>query len=239
MAAGAGKTVLMALLPLVALCSPLHDAVQANDIAGTFEMLASGSHDGLDEADGDHYTPLHLAAGFGYHHIAEMLLDEGARVDIGDENGETPLHLAAHVGHTDVVQLLLDRGAPVDAASNAGYRPLHLAAEQGQVAAAELLLTRGADVAATTYEGTTPLHWAAHHDRAEMATVLIRNGAPLDQKDSEGQTPVDIAMRQAKSDPSGGEVLEVLKSMARKDKEMKRGRHEEGASGSESTRDEL
>ena len=70
--------------------------------------------------------------------------------------------------------------------------------------------------------------------------MLIRNGAPLDQKDSEGQTPVDIAMRQAKSDPSGGEVLEVLKSMARKDKEMKRGRHEEeGASGSESTRDEL
>ena len=41
----------------------------------------------------------------------EMLLSQGARVDVRDEDGDTPLMFAAYFGHTKVCKLLLDIGS--------------------------------------------------------------------------------------------------------------------------------
>ena len=42
--------------------------------------------------------------------IAQMLIENGAKVDVGDSFGLTPLHLAAFDGRVDMIRLLLRCG---------------------------------------------------------------------------------------------------------------------------------
>lgn len=50
-------------------------------------------------------TPLHLAAMNGFDNITFILLDEGARRDIKDNNGDLAYDLAVKGGHQDVIEL--------------------------------------------------------------------------------------------------------------------------------------
>ena len=74
-------------------------------------------------------------------------------------------------------------------------------------------------MAATTSLGATAMHWAAYHDRVEVAALLISRGAPLGLKDDDGETPASLAMQAG--DGAGGDVLELLKGLARHDREQK------------------
>ena len=56
-------------------------------------------------------SPLHNAAYWGHINIVELLLDNGAEVDIKNKYRNTPLHYAAWSGHREIVQLLLNAGA--------------------------------------------------------------------------------------------------------------------------------
>ncbi|CAL4065137.1 unnamed protein product, partial [Meganyctiphanes norvegica] len=57
------------------------------------------------------HNPLHQAAYWGRLETAQMLLEEGADVNVRNNEGRTPLHWAAMRGHVDMVKLLLDNGA--------------------------------------------------------------------------------------------------------------------------------
>jgi len=84
---------------------------------------------------------LHIAAQQGLLEVAECLLDNGADIDVQDENGFTPLHLAVDEGyynsnsHADTAKLLLDKGAnsmitdqqnwsPINWAKDRNYTPI-------------------------------------------------------------------------------------------------------------------
>jgi ankyrin repeat protein len=82
-------------------------------------------------------TPLHAAAEHGREAAAKVLLDAGAPLGAGLEDGApTPLHLAAGKGHEVVARVLVERGAdrtarergfdatPSDWAAAAGHRKL-------------------------------------------------------------------------------------------------------------------
>ena len=58
-------------------------------------------------------------------------------------------------------------------------------------------------------------------------SASVADGAPLDAKDGDGETPASLAMAAAKPGGAGGDVLEILKAMARRDHERKRGSREE------------
>lgn len=77
----------------------------------------------------DGWTPLHLAAFFGYRDAAAALIDAGAAVEAVSKNSltNTPLHAATAGKHADVALLLLEHGADAFKADAGGYTPLEIA----------------------------------------------------------------------------------------------------------------
>jgi ankyrin repeat protein len=98
--------------------TPLIEAV----VAGNREMvqfLAQQPHIQLDRGDLSHIPPLAYAIQRNRWDLAELLVDSGANVNIqmgnsipmGDNNGNSPLHLAAAAGDLKRVEWLLSKGA--------------------------------------------------------------------------------------------------------------------------------
>ncbi|GIY29024.1 uncharacterized protein CDAR_557801 [Caerostris darwini] len=55
------------------------------------------------------FTPLHIAASEGYEDIIELLLDNGAKVNIEDDEQRIPVELAIIKGHTPTVKILVNK----------------------------------------------------------------------------------------------------------------------------------
>jgi len=139
------------------------------------------------------HTPLHRAARHGHKESVELLIANGADVNVKDKWGRTPLHFAAAHGHKELVELLIANGADVNAKeSEVGHTPLFFA---GLNDVAEMLIARGADVNAKDKRGDTPLHRAAYHGYKERIELLIAKRADLHAKDNNGQTPLHKAAR--------------------------------------------
>jgi ankyrin repeat protein len=77
----------------------------------------------------DGWTPLHLAAFFGFADAARLLLDAGADVHAVSRNSmqNTPLHAATAGKHADVALLLMATGADPLRTDAGGYTPLEIA----------------------------------------------------------------------------------------------------------------
>jgi|AntAceMinimDraft_1070359.scaffolds.fasta_scaffold151148_1 ankyrin repeat protein len=77
-----------------------------------------------------------MAAQNGHAAVAAMLLEAGARMDLGFDNntGCTPLYIAAQLGHDGVVATLVDAGADVNEARDQqlGITPLLISAINGR-----------------------------------------------------------------------------------------------------------
>ena len=121
---------------------------------GEGSLVAACSHDG--------WTPLHLAAFFGFHEIASDLLDAGAEVNVrsGNRMHNTPLHAAVAGGSATASRILLERGAEVNARQEGGWTPLHGAAQSGNAALVQLLIDAGAKVDAGADNGQKPVDLA-------------------------------------------------------------------------------
>lgn len=147
-------------------------------------------------------TALHLAALYGRHHEARLLVVAGATVDIQDDAGRTPLHVACHRGDVRVARdLLADvteeetgflqpryrvRPGRHDATHTIslvtqrtliGHTALHLAIGSGSLDLVELLLHHVPDPnVRERYCGATPLHLACRLHRPDLAEALLRSG---------------------------------------------------------------
>lgn len=107
------------------------------------------------------YTPLHLAARYGYLKIAIELVQRGkAKVGARDCFGATPLHVAACHNHWEMVYVLLELGADISIKAFNGSMPLHSAAACGAVEVIDRLLYHGANLSAVDDSGHTALHYA-------------------------------------------------------------------------------
>ena len=62
--------------------------------------------DGVNARNSQGCTSLHFAAQEGRENIVKYLLDNGATVDLTDDDGDTPLSLAQNNDHDDIVELL-------------------------------------------------------------------------------------------------------------------------------------
>jgi hypothetical protein len=91
-------------------------------------------------------TPLIISATEGYHELARIFLDNGADINIKDNNYKrTAMHFAALNGHLKIVDALLKKGMDVDEKDSAGKTPLDYANRYGHEKVAKLLKSSGAD----------------------------------------------------------------------------------------------
>jgi len=68
--------------------------------------------------------PLIAAALNNHVHIVEILIKNGANINLSNRNGNTALHLAATYGRADVISLLLANGADINVTSHSNKTPL-------------------------------------------------------------------------------------------------------------------
>ena len=143
-------------------------------------------------------TPLHFSAIHGKKEFVELLITNGADVNIADNLGKTPLHKAASLGKKDMAEILIANGAKLNTADESGKTPLHEAALRGHCRVLQFLLTNSAKVNITDNLGKTPLHEAVQKGQIEAAKILIENGADprkedVNEVDNEGLTPLHRA----------------------------------------------
>ena len=203
------------LLVTTAFADPIHDAAKTGDLAGVQAELDKGVDadeadlgfynltplhwaitKGVAElliAEGadvnalalEGSTPLHFAAWNGYKKIAATLIDNGA--DLNVINNEfagtqfiTALDWAIQQGKTETADLLRKHGGMTAQELRSGMTPLHQAAREGLKEVVELLIAEGADVNAKTASGPnkdkTPLDFAVMKKQPEIADLLRKHG---------------------------------------------------------------
>lgn len=101
-------------------------AAARGDARKVKELLKKGTNPNVkDDLHG--YTPLHEASLKCFSDIVEMLLENSADPNIGDNSGFTPLHLAVISGCEKVVSILLKYGADPKIKNSEDKTPVDLA----------------------------------------------------------------------------------------------------------------
>ncbi|ACP20925.1 hypothetical protein Aasi_1610 [Candidatus Amoebophilus asiaticus 5a2] len=192
----AKQTALIKLVVNIPDCSPLHWAVEYNNIGLIKQLLVAGID--INTMDMHGKTALYMAFERGNLELTKQLVALGAAANATDSVGRTLLHHTIINGHLEVAKALLAAGAKINVPDNQGFTELHLAAQYNQPEIARYLITRGAVVDLRNNQQRTALHWAAYHGHAEVAIVLIQAGADLQAFDQQGYTPLYYPLQQGK-----------------------------------------
>ena len=151
----------------------------------------------VDQIDGDHRTPLSIAACNGHKDVVGTLLDsDDVDVNSRDTEGDTPLSLAAQRGYENVVKMLITRDdVDVDSRNMYDDTPLALAAQGGYEAIVKMLITRDdVDVNSRNICDDTPLSLAAERGHEAIVKMLLNwSGVDVNPENVSGLTPISKA----------------------------------------------
>ena len=183
------------------------------------ERLLRCSKDGdiVSAEDEQRQQAVHHTARTGSIEIFNLLMSNGAKINVENSFGWQPLHIATAYGHLVLVKRLLEQGANVEEKLGsssikssqthkiveAGYwaearwpypgsRPLHLACEYGHHEIAKYLISKGAKREATCSQGWQPLHHAAYIGSSSLVAMLIVSGVYPHATTNEGKTAQEL-----------------------------------------------
>ncbi|KAL8624340.1 hypothetical protein ACOMHN_044771 [Nucella lapillus] len=177
-------------------------AVIENDLPAVKSLLEQDKD--LIQAEEQGVSALHLAANQGHLQVVQLLVDNGAKIDLKDSDGDTPI--LAGMKHKQVAEYLLKKGCDVTIANDNGQTVAHKAALFNHHQILRELIKKGADLNVMDEEGDTPLHDAINEGSHTACEVLI--GWPkIDIRiaNQKGFTPLHFAA--LKDTPTIAELL--------------------------------
>lgn len=153
--------------------SPIHIASMFHNFEILDELIRLGFNVNLLTAQMN-LTPLLLAAGNNSttnyetedqssskarrNKTVQILLSNGADINLCTESGVSPLYIACYNGHKSTVRLLLSNAAEIDLCDDNGANPFHIACQNGHYIIAHLLLSKGANINSCMKNGASPLY---------------------------------------------------------------------------------
>lgn len=163
---------------------------------------------------------IHIAVLMKNPAFIKLMLEQGADINLRNDNGQTPLDLAIEGDDYPSAKFLIESGADVSARGNRARTALHHAAELERINIIDALIDAGADVNAMDEEGLTPFHLAVARERYNGWKLLLQNGADINAKDHGGRTPLYMAVARSSS-----YISELIKNGADMYAEDIRGAH--------------
>lgn len=170
-------------------------AASRNDAKRILSLLRGGKVH-ASSADYDKRTALHLAASEGCITVVQLLVEEGAEVNLKDRFGFTPLDDALNNNQSEIVTFLRSAGAEHGSLSKLEGDFIQAAAE-GKLEDVTRFLDSGVDPNAHDYDRRTALHLAVCEGNVAIAKLLMERGAKPDAEDRFGSSPRDEARRHA------------------------------------------
>jgi ankyrin repeat protein len=199
-------------------------------------ITAEGRPKSLDSGG---FTPLLYAARENCIACVDVLLANGADIDLPDPDGVSPLHLAIMNANWDLAKRLIEAGADVDQWDIFGEAPLFAAVglrlrydggrasidplnETDGLTVIRLLLERGANPnmqlffrpanvrGPTNTRGSTPLIRAANNNDLEVVRLLLTHGADATIYMADRQTPIHAVLAGRASEKDALELIRVL-----------------------------
>jgi len=200
-------------LPIGAGATPLHFAALSGSLSLVLHILsaipARSRVAAANWATSSGTTALHTAADMGLLSMAELLMEEGANVNIADSRGRTPLTLAASSGCVPLVWALADKGACVHAVTAAHSTALLDAVENEDEQMAAALIEKKVDVnQAMPVTGNTALLEAARTGQSHLVARLLSAGAIPYTESVHGDNAAGAAIEN--QEPGRIAVLDVL-----------------------------
>ena len=166
-------------------------------------------------------TPLAIAALAGRYEAANLLIEEGANVNVINGDGSSLLHGPAFLGHTDIVKLLIDNDIQLNVRDEDGWTPLDNASgtwspqltgivdwlsdyterefDVGEIQSARpkvaaILRKSGAKMSAQLGEAPTgSLAEAAKAGDNQAIEDFLEAGTPANKPDKDGTSPLSWA----------------------------------------------
>ena len=187
------------------------EVVQAGNVRHTKLMLEAGVFvNCIDSADRKE-TALFHAIRRKHVAIVDLLISNGADVNVRNEDGHMPLHKALMDASGDkrITHMLLSADAKVDEPGGTeNYYPLHYAVEHQNLEILKSLLEEPyeAIVDVKCRAGNTPLNLAVQKKLLYFAEELLKAGADVSIENQEKQTPLSCALKDG--DPF---MLDLLK----------------------------
>jgi len=199
-------------------------------------VTAEGRPKNLDSGG---FTPLLYAARENCIACVDVLLANGADIDLPDPDGVSPLLLAIMNVNWDLAKRLIEAGADVNQWDIYGEAPLFTAVnlrsrvdggrasidpvnETTGIEIVRMLLERGADPnmqlffrpaglrGSTNTRGSTPLIRAAANGDLEVVRLLLEHGADPTLYMADRQTPIHAVLAGRASEQDALELIEIL-----------------------------
>ncbi len=184
-------------------------------------------------------TPLLYAARENCIACVDVLLSNGADIDLPDPDGVSPVHVAIMNANWDLAKRLIEKGADVNQWDIYGEAPLFTAVggrartgnagssidapnETNGLTIVRMLLEHGANPnmqlffrpanvrGATNTRGSTPLIRAANNNDMEVVKLLLEHGADATVYMADRQTPIHAVLAGRASEKDALELIRVL-----------------------------
>ncbi|KAF4422351.1 Ankyrin-1 [Colletotrichum fructicola] len=150
-------------------------------------------HVAVNEQGGRQGYPIVVASDKGHIKIVDLLIANGADVNLKDPFDLTALHVAASGGYVEIVQLLLDANAEVNAMTAEYETSLGWACSNGHLKVVRLLLDWGAVMKPPGGMSVNVLQLACSYGHVEIVRLLLNKGADVNGLGEHSESPLESA----------------------------------------------